>query len=246
MTAGQVYCALLTLALAISFHQHYQFVLHSGLAKQRKRKTYLPILSPGLFRVLGWSFMGLLSACVLVADSPILLGLASLASLLYFHQVKKMSDVRRKANSVPIVLGWLALGSWAGEPGFSILMIKLLLCQNYFSAGVQKLRRSGMAWGKGDILQAYFLKSHLLLNNSLALKLSRQSLLCRVLSLCTLTFELSFGLILLSPKLSAFYLLLALCFHLGAGLVLRIHYLKFHGPALLFLWEGYGVFFESL
>ena len=160
----------------------------------------------------------------------------AVGSLLYFSQVHALGSVRRKANTVPIVLSLLAVfpQPLAGR------LIQLLLVQIYTSAGLQKIRHSGRKWLSGRVLQAYLYRNFLLTDWKPSLVLGKSLVWCRVLSLSALLFEMSFGLSVLLPSLAMGYLMSALLFHLGIYLFLRVNYLSYQGPALLALlnWSG--------
>lgn len=178
------------------------------------------------FEGLGWIFIAIL---MLAALWPAFLALAAPLSWVYFSRIRSLSEVRRKANTVPLILALLALTSDAPW------LIKCTVCQVYFSAAYEKWRTSGWAWTDGQTLMAYLWRAHLLQANRPALWLAHRPGLCRWLSRGVLIFETTIPLVLVFPGLGKWYFLAALAFHGVSSLCLRIHYLLYFGPALLWL-----------
>lgn len=117
----------------------------------------LPALSPAGTMALGIALtLCLLTALISPAEllTRIALGIAGVVSLLYFPQLHDLNFVRRKANTVPVILFILS-----AAPGISpapqspvaawpVLAAGILAVQVYFSAGVEKIRASGFSWAR--------------------------------------------------------------------------------------------------
>ena len=112
-------------------------------------------------------------------------------------------------------------------------MIKIAIAQIYFSSGIQKLKHSGLDWCNGKSLQAYLIENYLWSDRKAGYLLASKSGLCAVLSSLTLFFELSFWAIIFFPQLTFVYVTMALLFHIGTYLTMRINYLKYLGPVYL-------------
>ncbi len=203
-------------------------------------------------RLLGMAPMPRLAAlgtgaagCVLIASvvtgaaysSPAALTVAALASLFYFAQVIDLPEIRRKANTVPVILGVLAVsGSALADSRIgcaALFLVELVIVQIYFAAGLTKLRTAGLAWIDGRTLRSWLLYYHLRDGNRAALALASRLGVCRLAALSVLLFELTFWMVIPFPALIVPYLLAALTFHLATALLMRIHYWLFLGPAYL-------------
>ncbi|CAN0480120.1 unnamed protein product, partial [Phaeothamnion confervicola] len=98
----------------------------------------------------------LIVSLLLAAVCPLFLILAAPLSWVYFSRLRSLSEVRRKANTVPLILALMGLTSDAPW------LIKCTVCQVYFSAAYEKWRSSGWAWTDGQTLVAYLWRAHLL------------------------------------------------------------------------------------
>lgn len=194
------------------------------------------------FTQLGAGVVGCVLITSLVMDATFVssaaLGIAALSSLFYFAQVIDLPEIRRKANTVPVILGILAVSGSAQEVDSPIgctalLVVELVVVQIYFSAGLMKLRTSGLAWVDGRTLRSSLVHSHLRDGNRAALALAAHLGVCRVAAISLLLFELTFWMVIPFPALTAPYLLAALAFHLATAMLMRIHYWLFLGPAYL-------------
>ncbi len=196
----------------------------------------MPPLSNGQFILAGYCFgLGLLGATLGIAPQLFLL-VAFVAYFFYFSQIMPLSYIQRKTNLIPIVILILFFAPGLAQPlaqptpVWSLFLVKVSLVQIYFSAGLQKLRRSGWQWSDGCSLQAYLAEHYLWADTRLAWWLTQRLWLCRWLSRLTLIFELSVGLILVFPSLTFGFALSGILFHLGTGLTMRIHYLIYISP----------------
>ena len=189
------------------------------------------LIGLALIASLGLSAAGIQSrACIF---------LALIAYFFYFSQIHPLADIRRKTNLIPFILIVLILSPNLNAPFhdaapiWPLWLIQLLIAQVYFSSGYQKLRHSGLKWADGKNLQAYLLHRYLWGDMTRALSLARRPTLCRVASVCILTFELTFWLILVFPVLIPVYAIVDLGFHWATSYTMRIRYWKYFGPAYL-------------
>ena len=236
-----VFCSYLALVVSWNFREQTRYF------RTRPSRIYgqpplllgrfqLPALTSKQFQILGVAFI----TSLLLAASGVFTRLFLLAAIVcyfpYFNSIMSMASIQRKSNLLPIVLLILfaspSVGAslWAPGPVWPILLIKLALTQMYFSAGVQKLRNSGLKWLTGESLRAYLVKHYLWGDTKRALQMADRPGICRILSILILVFELTFFLILTSHSLSLIYCLVGIVFHLGISATMRINYLKYVGP----------------
>lgn len=228
-----------------------QFVLHfqdqRGFFRTQPARIYggpqkllgrwsMPVLNQSQFDLCGLGMLAALAAAVAGWQPRVSLMLVAVFHLLYFSQITALSYVQRKTNL--LVLGWLILAAAPGldepldrpMPGWPLMLLKLALAQMYFSAAVQKLRRSGGAWAKGGTLQAYLAQQSLWADTTMAWRLATREGWCRVAAGLVLVWELTFGLVLCWPALTPLYLTGALAFHIGTMALMRIDYGTYLSP----------------
>lgn len=172
-------------------------------------------------------------------SAPLSLAIASAGSLLYFAQIISRPSVRRKANTIPIVLLLLASSSLTTPemrlPIDAVVLttIQVLIAQIYLAAGLSKLRTAGWRWLDGKTLRAWLVYYHLrkpsLQTEFMTSSLSR----CRAAAWATLAFELSFWLVIPFPDLGWILIPAAILFHFATAIFMRIHYWLHLGPAYL-------------
>lgn len=164
---------------------------------------------------------------------------ALLCHCFYFNQITSLAYVQRKVSLSLIVLLILlfspALDQPLNQPAplWPLVLTKIALAQMYFSAGLQKLRRTGWRWCDGRSLQAYLVEHQMWGEMKGALRLARSASLCRILSTLVLFFELTFILIIFFPQLSYFYVAWGIIFHAGTVATMRINYLKYLSPVYM-------------
>lgn len=246
---GPLYAAWLCLALVVQLPAHGRF-LRAGHATRSVPELLgclsLPRLGAGTLLAVG--------AAVLVSLS--LGGLwpvtrawaftaAAILTALYFAQVVDIPEVRRKASLAPLTLLVLGLAAWAPSEwrpevdGAGVFVLKLLLAQMYFSAGLMKLLTAGARWADGATLRSKLIHYHLRYRNPLARWLAEEPGRCRSLAVAVLLFELTFWLVLPFPVLAWLYLPAGIVFHVATAVTMRIHYWLYVAPAyLLFLPQG--------
>jgi hypothetical protein len=97
-----------------------------------------------------------------------------------------------------------------------LLLVQLVII--YFVNGVYKL--AGSSWRDGDVLHTVL--SNLAWTRFSYSQLGLPELLLRLLTWTTLLWEVSFPLLVLSPRTRAFALCLGVFFHVGTGVLLRL------------------------
>ncbi|HJP62133.1 MAG TPA: hypothetical protein VJ844_01765, partial [Mucilaginibacter sp.] len=241
---ARLFCAVQAIQLLLNFGQQYRyFQTQPSRIYGRKQQLLgfipLPALNQYQFLISG-TCLFISMVLVSVGFYPYLFVLLALISyFLYFPQIISLAYVQRKTNLLPIVLLILLVSPSLNKPfsapstGWELLLIKIALVQVYFSAGLQKISRSGIAWFNGKYLQAYLLENYLWADRTSALVIAGRPLLCALLSAVTLVFELTFWVVVFFPNLIFLYVAIALLFHIGTLITMRINYLKYLGPVYL-------------
>ncbi len=241
------YCAWIGLAIAAQLPRHARFV---RVWRRPESVAFLGLLRmprlPGAWFVA----LGVALALDLVASAAGLtlaaLGLlgAAIGAAFYFAQVIAVPEVRRKANSVPVILllcgvACLAPADHAAHISSACLLtIKVVVAQIYFSSGVMKLRRSGLAWANGITLRSTLATYVLATGSRPALWLAGRPRACKAAAIVVLGFELTFWIVIPFPGLAWLYLPLGGAFHLWTALTMRIHY-------WIYLLPAYAVFLRA-
>ena len=246
----KLFCVTLVIQLLINFGAQLRYFKTQpsrvyGRPVKLLRKFQLPALSENQFILSGI----VLILCLLFAAFGIFarefLIIALICYFLYFNPIISLAYIQRKTNLLPLVLLVLivspALNGALDKPATSweIILIKIAIAQMYFSAGIQKIRQSGLSFCDGRSLQAYLLENYLWSDRKIGLLLAKKRWLCSLLSMLTLLFELTFWVIIFLPQLTFVYLAIALFFHIGTLLTMRINYLKYLAPV-------YMVFFTDI
>jgi len=239
-----LFCVVLSWQLLLAFAQQLRYFKTEperiyGGAPRLLGRFALPSLTTGQFTALGGILLVSLLAAALNFAPRLALLTALLCYSLYFHPILSLAYVQRKTNLLPIVLVMLLFAPGIGAPLkeaaplWPLWLIKVSVALMYFSAGLQKLRRGGLRWVDGRSLQAYLVQHYLWGDTRRALKLANQPRLCMLLSSILLLFELSFWVVLVFPRLTVFYLVAGIAFHLGTALTMRINYLKYLSPVYM-------------
>ncbi len=235
-----LYCAWLGAALVLQWREHVRWVGIRASARQLPRLldvVPMPRLNRSGFTLAGLVLLACLAWAAISDEGGWTLLMASGVSLLYFAQVIEVPAVRRKPNTVPVVLALLgAAGAMGGTDMATatwlvVVVVKILVAQIYLSSAIVKVRHSGWRWVSGNTLRIALLRYHLRNGNRCALWLARRGGLCRVTSVLVLVFELTFWLVIPFPVLAWLYLPLGLIFHLGTAVLMRIHYWIYVVPA---------------
>jgi len=241
---ARLFCATVAIIVALNFVKQYHYFLTQpsklyGKGPKLFDLISLPALNKYQFLSCGAGFILCLVLVVLKIYPYIAITIALICYFLYFSQIISLAYVQRKANLIPVVLLILLFSPALGKPlsftsaTWELVLIKIVLVQVYLSAGVQKIKRSGLEWFNGKYLQAYLMENYLWTDRSAALKLASNTILCATFSTLVLIFELTFGIVLFLPQLTFVYVGFALLFHLGTLITMRINYLKYLGPVYL-------------
>lgn len=178
---------------------------------------------------------------------PLVMGAVSAGlSVIYLRNVRDHPWLRRKANHIPVTLILLGAALGAHPSGGRLIMLpfQLLTVQAYFSAGLQKLRRSGLRWADGETLQTHLWEHWLWSRCKESARLAATPALCALLSGLTLAWELTFPICLFSWKLAVVYLVGGYLFHLAVHRLLGINYIRYFGLTYLsfapWIWRGFA------
>lgn len=237
-----VYAGSIAFAVAVQFPAHWRWVRERGERRELPRLLSwmpMPRLGAGSFASVAGVFLTCLAlAASGLAVAPALFA-AGVAALVYFAQVIELPAVRRKPNTVPVILALLGAvvllpaGAADARAGLCPLMIKLLLAQIYFSSALVKLSRGGAEWMRGTNFQMALLRYRLRDGNRLAEWMARRPVMCRAAATFVLLFELLFWLVIPFPVLAWVFVPAGVAFHVGTAVLMRIHYWIYLGPAYL-------------
>lgn len=234
------YVGAIALAVGVQFSAHWRWV--SGRNQERVLPRFwglvaMPRVGRRGFAGLALGLMASLALAALGVMAPAALGVAAVAALVYFAQLVELPNVRRKPNTVPVILGVLAAAALPStEPGrewLGPLLIKLLIAQLYFSSALMKLQGGGWRWTQGTTLRMSLLRYRLRDGNRAAEWLAGHPSVCRGAATFVLLFELTFWLVIPFPMLAWIYVPCAVLFHAGTAVLMRIHYWIYLGPAYL-------------
>lgn len=123
--------------------------------------------------------------------------------------------------------------------GHSLKLVILSLGIVYFGSSFRRIVHSGLEWMDGETLQSYLIHAYFSEGIDIALSLSQYPLVCQLLSIVVICFELSFIVFSLFSRLYIFLLLAGLTFHFAIFYIMKIDFLNFHGyafAAFLFYW----------
>jgi len=247
---AKLFCGLLAIIVLLNFKNQLAFFRSKpesiyGKPIKLFRAFQIPRPTDGQFIILGAVFILSLLMVVLGLYPKVFILIAIVSYFFYFNPITGLSYIQRKTNLVPLVLLILLVSPHTGKPldvpatQWELVLVKLALAQVYFSAGVQKLKSAGWKWADGTALQSSLVGNYLWSDSKPALLLAKNKRLCALFSTITLLFELTFFVIIFIPWLTAFYVLLALSFHLVILMTMRINYLKYMIPV-------YAVFITDL
>ena len=239
------YCDLIALLVVTQMGRHRVFLSTRGTLDHGAARVLdvlpLPRLRGPAFLVAGVVLV-LSLICVGLQFAPrVAAGVSLAAYFLYFGQITDLEDVRRKTNAIPLVLVVLGSSQPARE-SLSLLLIKVIAVQPYLSAGIEKLRKSGLQWADGIGLRTDLVEHHLWSDSPLALWLAHRLTLSRWFAGATLFIELTIWIVLLVPALGPVYAIAVLALHAGIWRALRINYLRYFAPIHLqpFYREQFG------
>jgi len=239
-----LFCGTFSWQILLAFPAQYRYFKSKparifGAPPRLLGRFRLPSLQRSQFLALGsiLIFSLLVAMCGFLPRLFMLVALASY--FLYFNPIFSLASVRRKTNLIPMVMVVLLLAPGITAPldqatsHLPLQLIQALVALMYFSAGMQKLRHSGIKWANGTALQAYLADHYLWDDNRSALYVAQRTRLCALLSGLVVFFELTFWIVLLLPQLVIPYFLAGIAFHLGAARTMRINYLKYLSPVYM-------------
>jgi hypothetical protein len=157
----------------------------------------------------------------------------------YFSQIRLLDTIQRKVNLIPPMLLLLAAAPataapWNADADRWVLAgMQTLIALTFVGAGLAKLRRAGIGWAEGSSLQAFLLEADLRYDVPRARRLASSHALCRGLSIAVLLFELVGWTLLFLPAGAYVFAALAIAFHTGTWLFMRVNFLKYQAAAYL-------------
>ncbi len=120
-------------------------------------------------------------------------------------------------------------------PAWPTYLIRFYLGLIYLSAGSSKIINSGLSWITGESIKYSFLLRSLEVESDLPLHFANSQVICIVISVLTLIFELFFWTINLLPKYKFLYLIAGLIFHTTIFLSMGLNFSFYFGPMYLVL-----------
>lgn len=241
-----LFCLYLVSVLLVSLRSHKELISSDlvflyGPAYKLFNRYQIPSLSTNGLLIIWSAFV----VCLLFSAAGVATKYFLFASLilyfLYFGQFIAHEDVGRKTHLMPLMLLAFLLspdlekGYLETSEYWPLWLCKLFLVQFYFSAGVQKLKGTGIKWLNGDSFRKYLLAHYMWHGIEQAKWLADRPRWCSVACIGVLVFQLSIWVVLVIPQLSIFYFVVGLAFHLATAIFMRIHYLKYIGAAYLAL-----------
>jgi hypothetical protein len=199
----------------------------------------IPSPNPTFYIIFGAIFLISLLAIFLGIHPSIFSFICLVLYFPIFNSIQSLDYIQRKTNLLPFIFLIFIFSSGIhikyNSPNgvWEIILIKILIAQVYFSAGINKLKKGGIAWITGANLQAYFLENYLWNNGKIIYDVAQRKNLCSVISIVVLFFELSFIIIVFIPKLTFLYVLFGFFFHCSTIVLMRINYLKYLSPVYL-------------
>jgi hypothetical protein len=104
------------------------------------------------------------------------------------------------------------------QAGWPLQLICVCIAAVYFMAGLEKLLIAGLDWIRPDSFRSYLY----LHQAPIGLWVAKSNLLCTILPLVAMLFQLGFFTILFYPALRPFVLLSGIAFHTGTYLLLEV------------------------
>jgi hypothetical protein len=233
------YATGLALSAIASFRAQARFHRTNGRPSRVFGKILLPKLSQRCFCAVGVAFIAALLTAAAGIAARWLLAVACVLYFFYFGQIISLSYIRRKTNLAPIVLALLlcAPGATAPfsdrSPFWPVLAIQIAVASVYLSAGLAKIRNSGLRWALGSQLQAYLVENYLWRDSALAGRVAASGYFCTLASSYTLCVELIFPLAIVSPVLAVILIASVIGMHISTHILMNIDYLRYWWPNYL-------------
>jgi uncharacterized membrane protein YphA (DoxX/SURF4 family) len=245
----RLFCSMLAIQLIVNFKAQLRYFktqpyIIYGKPVKLLAKFQIPAVNETWFVFFGIVLILCLITAAIGFCPQLFLLIALLCYFPYFSSIISLADIQRKTNLIPLVLLVLmvspSLNHSLYQPStrWEIVLIKISIAQMYFSAGLQKLGHSFRNWCNGKSLQAFLFENYLWSDRKIGFKLAQNQQLCAILSTLTLFFELTFGIIVLVPGLTFYYVAAAVLFHLGTLIAMRINYLKYMLPVYMVFLPG--------
>ncbi len=174
----------------------------------------------------GAAFIVALLGAALGIAAKLSLAAALLAYFVHFPPIHGLGYIARTSNLIPVVLAILLVA-----PPEQIMAVQLAVAAVYFSAGVAKLRASGLRWADGVALQGYMVQAYMWHEKPAALWISRRRWLCAGLSAVVLMWEVTFPAAIFFPHVVWIWVFVGVLFHISTSVLMRIHYWIYFGPA---------------
>jgi hypothetical protein len=128
------------------------------------------------------------------------------------------------------------------EYRWPLALLQLLVASPYFFAGYGKLYYTGIQWASWENIRNHLLAftqdGFFTVYTRLGSWLAAHPLLCGIIGVGTMIFELSFILSVFFPRLRWFYLPAALAFHAGILLSMNVYWLYWPLLAVLIDWDA--------
>ena len=253
---AKLFSALWLVMLLVHFKQQLRFfktepIRISGNPQKLLGIYQLPLISPAWFATFGLILLGSLLAITLGFLPRFFVLIALVCYFPYFNSIQSLAHIQRKTNLAAFVLLVLLVSPSLNTPlnlptsNWEVLLIKIGMAQMYLSAGLHKLRSSGLKWANGAALQAYLAENHFWNGYKMGWLVAQHRGLCCALSVWALCFEFTFWLILFFPSLTVFYILCSFCFHLSVQLTVRVHYLIYLSPVYMIFWRDFVSLFVN-
>jgi hypothetical protein len=234
------YAAGVALSTMVSLRSQAEFYRTHALSPARICGLVRPPrLSQPVFCAVGLAFIfALLMAAAGIAPRYFAF-LAVMLYFLYFSQILQLSYIGRKTNLIPIVLMILLCAPGvtaplsAAQPIWPVLAAQGVVACVYVSAGLSKLRNTGLRWTSGIQLQAYMFANYLWRDSGLTWRIAKSRRLCAVASCGTLFIELFFPLAMVSRLLALFFMTAVIILHLSTHVTMGVNYLRYWWPNFL-------------
>ena len=240
----KLFSLLLIIIILLNFQNQIRYLKTKPIKVYGEHQKLLnlfaiPSPNPTLYIIFGAIFIISLTAIFLGVHPSIFSFICLVLYFPIFNSVQSLDYIQRKTNLLPFVFLififssgiHLKYNSMSGV--WEIILIKILIAQIYFSAGINKLKKGGTEWINGANLQAYFFENYLWNNRQITYEVAQRKNLCSAISLAVLFFELSFIIIVFLPNLTYIYLIFGLIFHCSTFVLMRINYLKYLSPVYL-------------
>ena len=137
-----------------------------------------------------------------------------------------LKSKKKLSNFKSIHTYWSTLSNQSSRfASWPLLLVQWMFALTYLSAALTKLK-SGLVWMNGYTLQYYLMYIGWIRDIDLGLWLSQYHTLAVIFSWIAVTWELTFLLVLVFPRLTWIYLPLGVAFHSGIYLVFGLNFFK--------------------